>query len=190
MGRLTSQRPVAGPPDAAGPPDVEQEIEADPETVARAICLRLLTARARTRAELADALRARSVPDAAAGAVLDRLADVGLVDDGAFAEQFVASRFTNRGLAGREIARQLRERGVEEDVVRSAVGVIGSEDEFTAACRLVKRKAKAMASVAEPARQRRLVGLLARKGYSPSVAYAAVKFVLGDALLGGHPDVD
>ena len=54
---------------------------ADPESVARTICLRLLTIRARTRAELAEALAARDVPAMRPSAVLDRLAAVGLVDD-------------------------------------------------------------------------------------------------------------
>src|SRR6266498_4918200 len=45
------------------PPEDEQDAPGDPESVARAICLRLLTQRARSRAELAEALRRRGVPD-------------------------------------------------------------------------------------------------------------------------------
>src|SRR5262249_23857501 len=64
----------------------EQDAPGDPESVARAICLRLLAQRARTRAELAQALRRRGVPDGAAGSVLDRFAEVGLIDDAALAQ--------------------------------------------------------------------------------------------------------
>ena len=52
------------------------------------ICLRLLDQRARSRAELADALRRRGVPDDAATRVLDRFVEVGLIDDAALAAGF------------------------------------------------------------------------------------------------------
>jgi hypothetical protein len=54
-------------------------------TDAQGICLRLLTARPRSRAELADALRRRGIPDEVSEPVLDRLSEVGLVNDAAFA---------------------------------------------------------------------------------------------------------
>src|ERR1700682_297675 len=62
------------------------------EEQARALCLRLLTARSRTRAELAGQLSKRGYPDDVSLRVLDRLAAVGLVDDADFAEQWVRSR--------------------------------------------------------------------------------------------------
>ena len=61
------------------------------------MCLRLLTARARTRAELAGQLAKRGYPDDISARVLDRLTDVGLVDDAGFAEQWVHSRRVERG---------------------------------------------------------------------------------------------
>ena len=62
---------------------------ADPETVAKNLCLRALTGTPKTRQQLADLLADRDVPDDAAEAVLDRLGEVGLIDDEAFA-QYVA----------------------------------------------------------------------------------------------------
>jgi regulatory protein len=59
--------------------------DADPEAVARQICLRLLSAAPRTQAQLAAALRRRGVPDDAAAAVLERFAEVKLIDDEMFA---------------------------------------------------------------------------------------------------------
>ena len=63
--------------------------EASREEQARSLCLRLLTARARTRAELEGQLVKRGYPDDVSERVLDRLAHVGLVDDADFAEQWV-----------------------------------------------------------------------------------------------------
>lgn len=149
--------------------------DADPESVARTICLRLLTTRARTRAELHDALAARGVPEQAAIKVLDRLAAVGLVDDRAFAGDYVVSRQRDRGLAVREISRQLRDKGVDETVIESAVSGIGPEAEAAAARHLVARKLRSMSRLTPEVKTRRLVGMLARKGYSPSMAFQVVR---------------
>ncbi len=108
-------------PAASRPGD---EPPADPESVARAICLRLLTGAARTRADLAEALRRRGVPEDAAESVLDRLCEVGLVDDEAFAHAWVASRQAGRGLARRALATELRRRGVDDEVAARALAEV------------------------------------------------------------------
>src|SRR5947208_1855082 len=116
--------PPPDDPEAAGPPG-------DPESAARTICLRLLDRRARTRAELAAALARRGIPDDAAERVLDRFAQVGLIDDAGLADGFAQAQHHERGLSGRAVAVKLRRRGVEEDAVQAAIAGIdrGSEIE-------------------------------------------------------------
>ena len=77
----------------------------DPEAVAKAICLRLLTAAPRPRAGLTQALQRRGIPPEVIEAVLDRFTEVGLVDDQAYAEAFVASRHRDRGLGAAALGR-------------------------------------------------------------------------------------
>ena len=166
----------APPADRSG----EREVEADPDEVARTICLRLLTFRARTRTELSDALAAREVPLDAAERVLGRLTAVGLIDDRAFAASFVSSRTNDRGLASREIARQLRAKGVDDEVVADALVDRDADAETATARGLVERKLRSMSRLEPPVQTRRLVGMLARKGYSPGMAYQVVKDVLGE----------
>src|SRR5690242_9098299 len=103
-----------GPPSPATPSLAGGPPLGDPESVARTICLRLLDRRARSRAELATALRKRGVPDDAATAVLDRFAVVGLIDDAALADTLAAAQHRGRGLAGRAVAVKLRQRGIAE----------------------------------------------------------------------------
>ena len=79
--------------------------------------MRLLTARARTRAELAGQLAKRGYPDGVSARVLDRLAAAGLVDDAGFAEQWVYSRRANTGKGKRALAAELRTKGVDGDVI-------------------------------------------------------------------------
>ncbi len=166
--------------DAQPPPGDPEQHPGDPEAVARAICLRLLTQRARTRAELADALAARGVPAEAAGAVLDRFTEVGLIDDAALAHSVAASAHRDRGLARRAVAAKLRRLGVEDDAVAEALTGIDSESERNRARELVERRRCALAGLPSEVQARRLVGLLARKGYSAGLAYQVVREVLAD----------
>jgi regulatory protein len=153
----------------------------DPESVARGICLRALTGAPKTRQQLADLLAQRDVPDDAAEAVLDRFTEVGLIDDAAFARAWVSSRQAGRGLARRALSAELRAKGVEPEVAAEAVSEVDDEDERAAARRLVERRAGAMRRLDRTTATRRLMGMLARKGYSGGMAAAVVREVLDSA---------
>lgn len=146
--------------------------------MARAICLRLLTMAPRTRAQLAEALRKREVPEEAAEAVLERFSEVGLIDDEAFAAAWVSSRHAGRGLARRALASELRHRGVDEDTVKEAVEQLDPEQEVETARRLVARKLASTRGLEPAVRTRRLAGMLARKGYGPGLAFRVVREAL------------
>ena len=172
--------PAALPADDP-PPDDPQALgpEADPESVARTILLDQLTGRARTRHELAAKLRQRRVPDEVATRLLDRFTEVGLIDDAAFARLWVESRQAGRGLAKRALADELRRKGVDAEVVREAVDEIEPEAEEESARALVRKKLPSLRRVDRTTATRRLVGMLARKGYPAGVAFAVVKDELG-----------
>jgi regulatory protein len=159
----------------------DADADADPEAVARTICLRLLTAAPRTRAQLADALRRRGVPDDAAEAVLARFAEVGLIDDAMFAASWVESRHRGRGLGRRALAAELNRRGVDREDVQSAVAQLSPETELATARALVERRLASTAGQSAQVRMRRLAGMLARKGYPPGLAYQVVREALQDA---------
>ncbi len=153
----------------------------DPEAVARLICLRQLTAAPRTRAQLAATLRRRGVPDGAAEAVLSRFAEVGLIDDAMFASAWVESRHHGRGLGRRMLAAELNQRGVDRSDIQAAVAKLSPEAELATARALVERRLASTAGQPGPARLRRLVGMLARKGYPAGLAYRVVREVLEEA---------
>ncbi|MEW1656256.1 MULTISPECIES: recombination regulator RecX [unclassified Streptomyces] len=149
-----------------------------PEEQARAICLRLLTGRPRTRRQLADALRERGIPEEAAEEVLARFEDVGLIDDAAFADAWVESRHHGRGLARRALARELRTKGVDSALIDQAVGRLDVEQEEATARELVDRKLRASRGLDRDKRLRRLAGMLARKGYPEGLALRVVRQAL------------
>jgi regulatory protein len=156
---------------AAGPP-------ADPEAAARDICLRLLSFSPRTRAQLADALRRKGVEEEVAERVLGRYTEVGLIDDEAFARAWVQSRHTGRSLGRRALAAELRQRGVADETVKEAVEELAPEQEESAARDLIAKRLAATRGLDPAKRTRRLLGILARKGYSGGLAYRLVREAL------------
>ena len=153
--------------------------EADPAARAREVCLRLLTLAPRTRAQLAGALRKRGIPDETADEVLSRFEDVGLIDDAAFARAWVESRHYSRGLAGRALSAELKQRGVAADEIRTAIDEqLGPDAEVNAARRLVDRKLKSTRGLPPGQRTRRLAGLLARKGYAAGMGFRVIREAL------------
>ncbi|WP_296147302.1 MULTISPECIES: recombination regulator RecX [unclassified Pseudonocardia] len=155
----------------SGPP----EPPADPVAEAKTICLRQLEVRSRTRQELAQTLRRKGIPDDAADQVLERFGEVGLIDDKAFADQWVRSRHTYSGLGRRAIAVELRRKGVDSEAAGEALAEIDDASEEARARALVDRKLRTRSGVPDEAMARRLLGMLARKGYPAGIAYRVVK---------------
>ncbi|GGX70883.1 recombination regulator RecX [Streptomyces fructofermentans] len=173
--------PSADPQDG-GPPSSSRaekgDSPGDPAERARAICLRLLTGTPRTRKQLADALRKREIPDDVADEVLSRFEEVGLINDGAFADAWVESRHHGRGLARRALVQELRTKGVDSALIDEAVGQLDSEQEEATARELVARRLRSTRGLDRDKRIRRLAGMLARKGYPQGVALRVVRQAL------------
>ena len=164
---------------ATPPPDpVAEGPEADQEAVARKILLDQLTGRARSRHQLEEKLAQKNVPPALATRLLDRFEEVGLVDDEAFAREWVRQRSSGRGLARRALAHELKRKGIDDEVAREALDEVDPDDEREVARELVRRKLRSVQGLDPDKATRRLVGMLARKGHSPGVAYAVVKEAL------------
>lgn len=157
------------PPQSTSEPSREEQ--------ARNLCLRLLTARARTRAELEGQLTKRGYPNDVSGRVLDRLTKVGLVDDADFAEQWVRSRRVNAGKGKRALAAELRTKGVGDDVITAALADIDAGAERERAEQLVRDRLRRekLGDDDDTKVARRLVGMLARRGYSQTMAFDVVK---------------
>lgn len=155
-----------GPVDVAEPQREEQ---------AKSLCLRLLTARARSRAELADQLTSRGYPDEVSARVLDRLVAAGLIDDADFAAQWVRSRRERTGRGRAVLAAELRTKGIDEDVIAGALADIDADAERDRAQQLVYSKLRRETLSEDDLKvTRRLVAMLARRGYSTSMSYEVV----------------
>ncbi|NEE01734.1 regulatory protein RecX [Phytoactinopolyspora halotolerans] len=120
----------------------------------------------------------KGVPDDVRERVLDRFAELNLIDDAAFAEAWVESRHVGRGLARRALGHELRQRGVEPALVDEAVAALPTEREEETARELVAKRLAGTRRLEPQARMRRLMGMLARKGYPQGLAYRVVREAL------------
>ncbi|PUA79161.1 regulatory protein RecX [Nocardioides currus] len=168
--RTTRSTRTPPPPDTAA-----QGPDADPESVARKILLDALTGQARSRKELADRLAKKEVPQEIADRLLDRFEEVGLIDDEAFAKAWIESRQPGKGLARRALAQELRRKGIDDEVAREALDEIDPADEAASARALVRKKLRSVRGLDQQKATRRLVSMLARKGYGAGMAFAIVK---------------
>ncbi|WP_346770760.1 regulatory protein RecX [Luteipulveratus flavus] len=158
-----------------------QDVEPDAHEVARAIVLRQLTMAPRSRQQLADKLRQKGCDEQVAHEVLDRMEEVGLVDDEAYAQLVVRSQQSGRGLARRALRQELRRKGVDDDVAGATLEQIGDEEEKERARELVAKKLRSMHGLDAAVQTRRLAGMLARKGYSSSVSWQVIREAITDA---------
>lgn len=124
------------------------------------------------------------MPADAAAEVLDRFAEVGLINDAAFAQEWVESRGRRSGAA--RLRQELRLKGVAEEVIADAIDGRGDQADLTNARELATRKAATMKGLDQVVRQRRLTALLARRGYSSAV----IRHVIGEVLQAETPDAD
>lgn len=162
---------------------VGEQSPAQQTAAARAICLRLLTIAPRPRAGLAQALKRKEIPDDVAESVLDRLTQVGLIDDVAYAHSFVRAKHRDRALGRSALRTELRRLGVDEESMAGAVETVDAEAERARAEELISKRLDAAMAAGSFAARRRLLGLLGRRGYPPDIAISVV-----DGAIAGYSD--
>lgn len=171
------------------------------EAQAKDVCLRLLTDRARSRAELATKLEQKGFTAEIAERTLDRLTEVGLIDDADFAHQWVRSRHLYSGKGKRAIALELRRKGIDQQDAADALDTIDSDSERERAVELVRKKLRTQAPLPTEGDRReiaaerdklvrRLVGMLARRGYAQGMAFEVVRDELGAFEVDAHEPLD
>ena len=150
----------------------------DPAVVLEA-ALRFLELRARSIGEVRRRLTAAGYRSDLVDGAIERLTELGVLDDEAFARSWVESRDRARPRGERalrqELARKGIDRAVSDEVLeeRRDAGE-GIEVDLEAARRLLERNARALARVADPrVRRQRAYSLLARNGFDPDVCRQA-----------------
>ncbi|MBK8446404.1 MAG: regulatory protein RecX [Micropruina sp.] len=142
--------------------------------VAREIALRQLSVRDRSRRELEMALAKRHVPAEVAEQVLDRLTEVGLINDSAFAQAWFDTQ-QRRQRSTRALRHELRSKGIDAEVVEQVASNRADDADLEAARALVAKRAPALQRLPHEVRYRRLAGQLARRGFSSAVVATVLR---------------
>ncbi|AKK11299.1 regulatory protein RecX [Corynebacterium uterequi] len=153
----------------------------------RSRALGLLNHRRRSRAELRQRLIDAEFPEALVTEVIDDLERVGLIDDADFAAEWVRQRRSRRGKSTRVLEQELRAKGVDASVRAEALANVSDADEAATAEALARKKARTITSVpgdyAERQRAlRRIVGVLARRGFGEGLSLRIAQQALDDRL--------
>jgi regulatory protein len=148
-------------------------------------CVWALGQSAKTRKQLADALAKKDVPTDIIETVLDRMTELGYLNDAAFADTFTRNRHEFHRKGSRVIRQELRRKGVSDDLIEAAVETIDPEQETENARTLVAKKLGSTRGLDRNKRVNRLAGMLMRKGYSGSDVFDVIREAL-DAEANGE----
>lgn len=147
----------------------------DPAERAREIAIRLLTHSPRSAAQLREGLLKREVEPEVVEEVIERYQEVGLLDDPELAATIARTRHRERGKSRRAVRQELQRKGFEAHDIDAALEQISDEDEHDVARELALKRWSQLEGVDRDKRVRRVVGMLGRRGYSPSLAFALVR---------------
>lgn len=157
-----------------------ERAEVDDPEVVLAAALRFLEARSRSEAEVRRRLTQAGYRESLVDRAIARLGELGVLDDAAFARQWVESRDRARPRGEIALRRELALRGVDREVVdgllaERADGTDGEAD-TDAARRLLERRGTSLLRVADPrARRQKAYALLARNGFDPGVCSSVAR---------------
>ena len=138
-----------------------------------ALAWRAVSTRERTEHELRTYLEGKKIEPAAIEEAVAELAEAGFVDDAVYAQRFAEDRRAVHSWGRERIERDLLRRGVERGLIERALVQSEDHDELHAALGVLGER---FAAVPEDDRERnRAWQLLVRRGYSPDLAYEAVR---------------
>ena len=158
----------------------EKNKEIEAADAAKQVLLRRLSHAPRTRKELAKDLKDKDISDEVANVALDRFEEVGLINDQALASNYVSSQHERKGLGKNALRQQLRAKGISDDMALEAISQISDDQEFQAAFALACKKIRSLQRDDAKTQLRKIVGVLARKGYSSNLAFRVAKEVISD----------
>lgn len=128
--------------------------------------LLFLSYRARSESEIRKNLRKHEIPEPVIEETLERLRRDGLANDDQFARAWVENRSTFRPRSRRLMALELRQKGLDEESVSSALADV---DDEALAHEAAQKRANRFASLEWSEFRTKLSGFLARRGFSYSV---------------------
>ena len=181
-----SQMRHASSPPESNVPSWKQKVraaraaeETDPYTRAKTIVYNQLAYSAKTRGQLRKKLQAEGFDAELIEPLLDKFEAAKLIDDAEYAQTFVAQKSRTKKLSRAALRRELAERGVRGEEAENALAQRTDEQEREDAAELVRKKLRPGMDLSDRTKKdrvtRRLLGMLARRGYSSSVSMSVIR---------------
>ena len=182
----TSRMGHASSPPEGNVPSWKQKVraaraaeETDPYKRAKIIVYNQLAYSAKTRGQLRKKLQAEGFDAELIEPLLDKFEAAKLIDDAEYAQTFVAQKSRTKKLSRAALRRELAERGVRGEEAENALAQRTDEQEREDAAELVRKKLRPGMDFSDRAEKdrvtRRLLGMLARRGYSSSVSMSVIR---------------
>ncbi len=145
---------------------------------AKNVLLHQLSRSMKTEHQLRQVLIKHEIPEEIADAVILRFTEAQLIDDEAYAKAFVASRIACGGKSKAVMRRELRQKGVSDEISFNALADIDRDAEYELALGLAQKRLRALAQYDPEVRRRRLQGFLSRRGFDGDIVRRAMASAL------------
>ena len=137
--------------------------------------LGLIAVRSRSAQELRERLGRKLFSPDVAEAVIQRLQELGYVDDKRYAVEFVRARIAQRPSGRRALQAELRRKGIEGETIDEVLDeCLGGVDEVAMAVSVIERRLPRLSKLDGRTARSRLDALLQRRGFDFEVIREAV----------------
>ncbi len=143
--------------------------------------MRALDQRMQTSRELQIRLKRKGFELETIDAALERLAGYGYLNDERFAELWIENRLAHRPRGKRMLEQELRQKGVDRQVVEETIADMEIDD-LAAALELARKRFKSVDGLPPEEQKRKLTGILARRGFDFGVIRTTLETVLQEPL--------
>ena len=162
---------------------IEQLVSEDGRERAYQQAMLFLSYRARSESEIRQNLRKHEIPDAVIEHTLERLRQTGLANDDQFAQAWVENRNTFRPRSRRMMAMELKQKGLADEAIQSAVQNV---DDEASAYEAAQKRAARFKGLEWNDFRKKLSEFLARRGYSYSVIAPVVTRIWNETHAEAH----
>lgn len=172
------QPPGSGAGEPADEPFADSPELADSYAKTKKTALNMLAMRDHSTTELREKLLRRDFDPAAVDRLIVKLERSNLLDDGQFAQRFAKAQRESRKLSRSALRRQLVKKGIDEETIAGVVAEVDGEEDL--AREVAEKKARSTRGLDHEVRERRILGMLARRGFSSTICLKVTREVLAE----------
>ncbi|MBQ6078403.1 MAG: regulatory protein RecX [Clostridia bacterium] len=142
--------------------------------------MKYLTAKDRTVSEMQAYLDEKDFGEADVDATVERLKELGLLDDRRYAQRYVETRLNTKPVSRRHLYEQMKGHGLPEEYIREAMEYADTDTERENALAVARKFARQFAALEPEKRRMRVLSRLQARGYSYDTARSALETALSE----------